>query len=76
MALFFTIMLIGVIGLHAQDKFDVTRLTFDPAQEGFPIWSADGKRIAFNCTRSENFDIWIMEVDVEQVKKELQVLND
>lgn len=36
-----------------------------------PAWSPDGKRLAFNSTRSGNFDIWLMDVDVEQLKKDL-----
>jgi len=39
------------------------------------VWSPDGKRIAFNSTRSGNFDIWIMDLDVKQLKKELRELN-
>ncbi len=38
-------------------------------------WSPDGKNIAFNSTRSGYFDVWIMDVDVEQLKKELKELN-
>jgi TolB protein len=36
------------------------------------VWSPDGKKIAFNSTRSGNFDIWIMDVDLEKIWKELQ----
>jgi TolB protein len=39
------------------------------------VWSPDGKKIAFTSTRSGNFDIWIMDVDVEQIKQELRELN-
>jgi len=39
-------------------------------------WSPDGKKIAFNSTRSENFDIWIMDMNIEQVKKKLRALNE
>jgi len=38
-------------------------------------WSPDGKKIAFTSTRSGSFDIWIMDVDIEKVKKELRTLN-
>jgi len=32
----------------AQDRFPVQRLTFDPAQEGFPSWSPDGATIVYS----------------------------
>jgi Tol biopolymer transport system component len=31
----------------AQDRYPVRRLTTHPAQEGFPTWSPDGKRVAY-----------------------------
>jgi Tol biopolymer transport system component len=61
-----------VMGLLSQDRFPVPRLTFDPAQDSYACWYPEGKRIAFNSTRSGNFDIWMMDVDPEQLKKELQ----
>jgi Tol biopolymer transport system component len=39
-------------------------------------WSPNGKSLAFNSTRSGNFDIWIMDMDIEQVKKELGEINE
>jgi TolB protein len=39
-------------------------------------WSPDGKKIAFTSTRSGSYDIWIMDLNIEQVKKELQALNE
>ena len=39
------------------------------------VWSPDGKSLAFNSTRSGNFDIWIMDIDINQVKKKLNELN-
>jgi Tol biopolymer transport system component len=39
-------------------------------------WSPDGKNIAFNSTRSGNFDVWVMDVDIDQLKKELRKLNE
>ena len=36
------------------------------------IWSPDGKKIAFNSTRSGNFDIWIMDVNIRKIKRDLK----
>jgi len=33
-----------------------SRLTFDPAIEGDPIWSPDGSQVLFNTTRNGNFN--------------------
>jgi Tol biopolymer transport system component len=38
-------------------------------------WSPDGKQIAFTSTRSGSFDIWIMDVDVDEIKDKLRTLN-
>lgn len=38
-----------------------------------PEWSPDGKKIAFNSTRSDAFNIWIMDLDIDQIKKELEI---
>jgi serine/threonine protein kinase/Tol biopolymer transport system component len=37
----------------------MTRLTFDPALDGFPVWSADGSQIIFESRRKDNWDIYI-----------------
>lgn len=37
-----------------------------------PAWSPDGRRIAFNSTRSGNHDVWIMDLDIEAIRKELE----
>lgn len=47
-------------------------VTKDSHNEG-AIWSPDGKKIAFNSTRSGNHDIWIMDIDIEKIKSELQI---
>jgi Tol biopolymer transport system component/DNA-binding winged helix-turn-helix (wHTH) protein len=35
------------------DHEAVSRFTFDPAEDGYPVWSADGKQIAFESRRSD-----------------------
>ncbi len=47
-----------------------------PGHNESPAWSPDGKRLAFTSTRSGSFDIWVMDLDVEQLRKELQTLNE
>ncbi|MDM7914110.1 MAG: hypothetical protein QUU85_02435, partial [Candidatus Eisenbacteria bacterium] len=51
------------------------RITSDAKYDDGPSWSPDGKRIAFVSTRSGNFEIWTVEIDVEQVRRELAELN-
>ncbi len=36
-------------------------------------WSPNGKKIAFNSTRSDGFNIWVMDVDIEKIKKDLLI---
>ncbi|RJP61505.1 MAG: hypothetical protein C4539_19775, partial [Ignavibacteriales bacterium] len=43
-------LFIFTITLNGQDKFKVTRLTFDPGQEGFATWSPDSKKIIYQFT--------------------------
>ena len=54
-------------------------LAVDPAisYEG-PIWSPDGTRIAFISTRAGNADIWVMDLDLDELGRKLdaaQTLN-
>jgi Tol biopolymer transport system component len=37
----------------------LTRLTFDAAADGFPVWAPDGSRIAFESLRTGSWDIWL-----------------
>ena len=41
----------------------LTRLTFDPAEEDFPLWSPDGKRIAFYSLREGNSGVYLKAAD-------------
>ncbi len=51
------------------------QITSHPGYDDGPAWSPDGKRIAFVSTRSGNFDIWTVEVDIERVRRELAALE-
>jgi Tol biopolymer transport system component len=41
----------------------MSRLTFDPAEEIFPLWTRDGKRIAFFSEREGNSGIYLKSAD-------------
>ena len=46
----------------------------DQAHNEGPSWSPDGKKLAFTSTRSGSFDIWLMNINQQQIKKELGML--
>ena len=48
------VLISSIIGLHGQDMFKATRLTFDQAQQGFPSWSPDGKYLIYSYTSMED----------------------
>jgi serine/threonine-protein kinase len=41
----------------------LTRLTFDPAQDRNPVWTPDGKRIAFGSNRKGTFSLYWQRAD-------------
>ncbi len=51
------------------------QITSHPGYDDGPAWSPDGTKIAFVSTRSGNFDIWTIDVDVERVRRELVDLD-
>ena len=51
------------IYVMAADGTDQTRLTFEPAFDGFPAWSPDGTMIAFESERDGNNEIYVMNAD-------------
>jgi len=65
---------LGLWVMPAEGGKSIPLATTPNAHNEGAAWSPDGKSIAFTSTRSGNFDIWIMELDVEQLKKELMKL--
>ncbi len=47
---------------HNIDRGTVTRLTFGPALDSYPVWSPDGQRIAFYSNRGGKLDLYIKAV--------------
>lgn len=46
-------------------------LTMHPGYDDTPRWSPDGTRIAFTSTRTQNFDVWVMSVDLAALRAAL-----
>ena len=53
----------GDIYLMNPDGSNLTRLTNDSVTESDPVWSPDGKQIAFSSNREGNSDIYVMDAD-------------
>ncbi len=47
------------VWLHDLVRGGLTRLTFHPATDGFPVWAPDGSRIAFESTRGGPFAMYV-----------------
>jgi Tol biopolymer transport system component len=67
---------LGLWIMHAEGGKSIPLAVTPKAHNEGACWSPDGKSIAFNSTRSGNFDVWLMKVDIEQLKKELKELNE
>jgi Tol biopolymer transport system component len=55
------------IYLQRVDGTSVTQLTSDPAEDVQPVFSPDGKHIAFASTRAGSWDIYAMDLDGKNV---------
>jgi Tol biopolymer transport system component len=49
----------GNIDIWLMDDTRTSRVTFDAAQESFPVWSPDGGRIAFGSNRKGVLDLFV-----------------
>ncbi len=49
----------GNLDLWLLEGAHISRLTFDPAIDRFPVWSPDGSRIALRANRSGTGDIYV-----------------
>jgi TolB protein len=45
------------------DGSGLRNLTRNPARDGHPVWSPDGRRIGFVSNRGNNRDIYVMNAD-------------
>jgi TolB protein len=61
------------IYLQRVDGLSVIQLTDDQANYAFPVFSPDGKQIAFCSTRAGEWDIYTMDTDGKNI---VQVTND
>ena len=51
------------------DGANLRRLTRNKAEDWFPAWSPDGKRIAFSSNREGNHEIYVMNADGSDQKR-------
>ena len=66
------------LGLYAMQSNGGKSVPIAVTKEGHnegAIWSPNGNMIAFTRTRNGNFDIWIMDVNTQELKKELEIIN-
>src|SRR5690606_31289614 len=54
--------------LQRTDGMAVTKLTSDPADDAFPVFSPRGDRVAFCSNRNGNWDIYLMDPDGKNVR--------
>jgi TolB protein len=53
--------------LQRVDGLSVTQLTSEDADDAFPVFSPDGKLIAFSSTRGGNWNLYVMDADGSNV---------
>jgi len=58
--------------LQRVDGLSVTQLTNDQSDHAFPVFSPDGRKIAFSSTRGGNWNLYLMDADGRNV---VQITN-
>lgn len=51
------------VWVHELSRGTVTRLTFDPALDQTPVWSADSRKVLFSSNRGGNFALYLKNAD-------------
>jgi TolB protein len=63
---------VGLYVMLAEGGPSLPLIVTEGAHNEGASWSPDGKKLAFTSTRSGSFDIWIMDVNMDQLKKDLE----
>jgi len=77
--LVYTVMEGRYLGLYvmlAEGSISIPLAVSSDGHNEAPSWSPDGKKIAFGGSRSWNADIWIMDVDIEQIINEIRLSKE
>jgi TolB protein len=60
----------GLYIMPARGGMSLPLIVTGNAHNGGPSWSPDGTKLAFISTRSGGFNIWIMDMDLDELEKE------
>ena len=59
------------VWVHELSRGTVTRLTFDPALDQTPVWSADSQKVLFSSNRGGNFALYLKNADGSGSERQL-----
>ena len=61
--------MLGDVWVARADGTDLRNLTDSPGEDGYPAWSPDGSRIAFQSNRDGDDDIFVINVNGTELKQ-------